>query len=899
MNHTTLAVVFCALAVVGAAVGAPVSAQPADDAGVPVVVVFDDQSAKNPQAVEASGGRVTGGGNVDVAPVLFATVPEPAREALAGRPGVRSVSPDVEFQTFTQTTDWGVDTIGARTTAPGVDESGVTVAVVDTGVDADHTDLGNQVGWEVNTVGTGYTDGAASADDGNGHGTHVAGVIAAQDNDRGTVGVAPQAQLYAMKALTDDGTGTLSDVIEAIDLSVKGPDGTVGTDDDADVVSLSLGTSTDSDALERAITGASDHATIVAAAGNAGDGDTSTDTVQYPAQYDGVIGVAATDEGGDTPTWSSEGAAVDLAAPGVSVVSTYPGSEYRSMSGTSMAAPHVSGTVALYIAAETARTGTAPTGREVRAALTDAALDIESAGVDTRSGAGLVQADAIDTDSPAGTIVAPTSGETLADETRVVVDARHPSESPSSLTVEYAVDNGTWQPLTYNTTTERFTGTWNTTTVDDGAHQLWVWIGDSNGDSVNRSVSVQVSNVAPTPTVSFVTPTDGSTADDEQSIALNASANGTPPEQLSVAYRVDTGAWTSLSYDAEAGAFSGEWNTTALDPGRYTLTGYAETDAGVAATTQVDVYKENTTVPPGQQFSSIAELVQAQLAGELEGRAFGQRIAAAASDQQRAAIAAEQQARLEMRLEETLAERPSRARTARLRTISKLSTDQTAVVRSLSPSVRDAQGLDTRDVEAVRDRSQAVGATVRDTGPGPVPAARPKAGGPAGDASADDDDDAAAGERGPPATPPQGPPERPGGDAERGPPGEGGAGEPGAGAGRSGGSSRGGPPDGAGSGAADGGPPSGPPGDSGPGDSPGGSPGDAGASGSDSGNSPSERSDASSRGNDNSNRGGGDGNGGSSSDRGSGNGGGGSGNGGGGSGNGGGGGPPDGAGGPP
>jgi hypothetical protein len=532
-----------------------------------------------------------------------------------------------------------------------------------------------------------------------------------------------------------------------------------------------------------------------------------------------------------------------------------------------MAAPHVSGTAALYIAAEAARTGTVPTGSEVQAALTDAALDIESTGTDTRSGAGLVQADAVDTESPAGEIVAPASGETLADETQVVVDARHPSETPSSLSVEYAVDNGTWQPLPYNSTTERFTGTWNTTTVDDGAHQLWVWISDSNGDSVNRSVSVQVSNVAPTPTVSFATPTDGSTVDDEQSIALNASANGTAPEQLSVAYRVDTGAWTSLSYDAEAGAFSGAWNTTGLEPGRYTLTGYVETDAGVAATTQIDVYKENTTVPPGQQFSSIAELVQAQLAGELEGRAFGQRIAAAASDQQRAKIAAEQQARLETRLEETLAERPSRARAARLRTIHELSTDHTAVVRSLPPSVRDAQGLDTRDTEAVRDRSRAVGVTVTDPGPGSVPAARPRPGGPSADDSADDDTPAR--ERGSPATPPQGPPERPGGGAERGPPGEGGAGEPGERPGRSGGGSSGGSPDGAGGGAADGGSP----GDSASGDSSAGSSDGAGASSSDresnggsdnSGDSSSE-SNAGSSGNSGSNAGG---NSGSNSDRG-------------------------------
>ena len=764
-------VLLSVLTVVGAAVGAPVSAQQADGPSVPVVVVFDDQSAKDPQAIEASGGRVTGGGNVDVAPVLFANVPEPAQQAITNRPGVRAVSPDVEFNTLTQTTDWGVDAIGARSAATDIDESGVTVAVIDTGVAASHTDLTGSVGWGVNTVGTGYTQGTDAAADGNGHGTHVAGIIAAQDNDQGTVGVAPQANLYAMKALADDGTGTLSDVIEAIDLSVKGPDDTVGTDDDADVLSLSLGTDTDSSALGDAIAGASAHATIVAAAGNTGDGDTTTNTVQYPAKYPETIAVAATADDGTTPSWSSEGDEVTLAAPGVDVVSTYPGNEYRSLSGTSMATPHVSGTAALYIAAETARTGTAPTGSEVRTALTGGALDIESTGVDTLSGAGLIQANAIETGSPTGEIVTPTDGETVGENTTIAVDARHPSESSESLTVEYAVDDGAWQPLTHNATTNRFTAEWDTTTVDDGAHRIWVWVGDSDGDSVNVSTSVQVVNTASTPTVSVTEPADGGTVNGTQTVRLTASDNQTAPEDLFVSYRINDRAWRSVDYSAETGSFAGEWNVTAEDPGKYTVTGYVENQAGVAATTQVVVYVENETALPGEQFSSIAELVQAKLAGELQGRAFGQRIAAAASQRERADVAAAQQEQLRRQLDERLAEAPSRARDARLRTIQRLSTDNAAVVRSLPTSVRTARGLDAQSTDTLRDRSRAVGATVTESGPGPVPATRPApTRDPDGDQSSDRDRGEAPAERGPPDRPSQGPPEQSDGDDERGPP---------------------------------------------------------------------------------------------------------------------------------
>ena len=185
----------------GAAIAVPVSAQPDNTDRIPVVVVFSDQSGKNQQAITASDGRVTGGGSVDVAPVLFATIPEQARDAIANRPGVENFSRDISFTTLTQTTDWGVEAVGAESTASGVNESDINVAVIDTGVDSGHTDLGDSVKWGADTIGSGYTQGLDSVVDENRHETHVAGIITAQDNDRGTVGVVPEARLYGKKRL--------------------------------------------------------------------------------------------------------------------------------------------------------------------------------------------------------------------------------------------------------------------------------------------------------------------------------------------------------------------------------------------------------------------------------------------------------------------------------------------------------------------------------------------------------------------------------------------------------------------------------------------------------------------------------------------------------------------------
>jgi subtilisin len=260
---------------------------------------------------------------------------------------------------------------------------GVGVAVIDTGIDLNHPDLGTVV------PGTNCIKKTQLPNDDNGHGTHVAGTIAARDNDRGVVGVAPDATLYAVKSIDAYGNGTWSTVICGIDWATANA-GAIR------VVNMSLtsrANATPSDALCRNQNSDPVHTAIcastlagityVAAAGNSSD-----DAGKYiPAAYDEVITVSALADSDGAPgglglppscfagqqddhlaSFSNYGGAVDLAAPGVCIESTYMGGGYATLSGTSMAAPHVAGAAARYI-------GTNPLARpaDVRAALIAAA----------------------------------------------------------------------------------------------------------------------------------------------------------------------------------------------------------------------------------------------------------------------------------------------------------------------------------------------------------------------------------------------------------------------------------------------------------------------------------------------------------------------------------------------
>nr|WP_303647673.1 S8 family serine peptidase [Haloarchaeobius sp. HME9146] len=319
--------------------------------------------------------------------------PEQALAGLARHPGVRYVAPDAEVHAVGEVTPWGIDAIGA-TAAHDAGKTGVGshVAILDTGIDPDHQDLQANLGEGVN-----YSDDPDG--DGNGHGTHVSGTVAAvMNNGLDVVGVAPSATLHAVKVLGDSGSGSFSDIIAGIDWVT----GKAATDWGAHttVINMSLGAklhprrlyaSTIQAICESCQSAWEAGVVVVAAAGN----DDDDADKHYPSACDSVIAVAATDSNNQRAWFSNYGSTVELAGPGVGVLSTVPpelndGKTTASYSGTSMASPHVAGAAAQLLA-----TG-AYTNASARQRLRDTATDLGSAGWDQYYGYGLVNvADAL------------------------------------------------------------------------------------------------------------------------------------------------------------------------------------------------------------------------------------------------------------------------------------------------------------------------------------------------------------------------------------------------------------------------------------------------------------------------------------------------------------------------
>ncbi|MFQ5656862.1 MAG: S8 family peptidase [Candidatus Methylomirabilales bacterium] len=209
---------------------------------------------------------------------------------------------------------------------------GVEVAVLDTGIDVDHPDLADAIVETKDFTGEGIEDT-------NGHGTHVAGIIAARLNDVGFVGVAPKAGLLAGKVLGKGGRGSFEWIAQGIEWAIaKG----------AHVISMSLGGSASTHRLfvsvhEALVKGRF----IVCAAGN--EGSLFQNSIGFPGRYGGVITAASHDENGNPSGFSSRGGEVDFMAPGSNIWSTYKDGGYATLSGTSMATPFVAGLAALII----------------------------------------------------------------------------------------------------------------------------------------------------------------------------------------------------------------------------------------------------------------------------------------------------------------------------------------------------------------------------------------------------------------------------------------------------------------------------------------------------------------------------------------------------------------------
>lgn len=223
---------------------------------------------------------------------------------------------------------------------------GVVIAILDTGCNYHHLDLKERIIGGYNFTNESNGD-VTKIEDYNGHGTHVAGIIAATLNGNGIVGVAPNVNLLILKVLNHKGRGTLESLVTAIEYAINwtGPN-----NEKVSILSLSLGLSYSEEILHNAIKQAiANDIAVVVASGNEGDGDLTTDEYSYPAGYEEVIAVGAIDTNFSVARFSNTNKEVDIYAPGVNIKSTYLKENFESLSGTSMATPHVSGALALLI----------------------------------------------------------------------------------------------------------------------------------------------------------------------------------------------------------------------------------------------------------------------------------------------------------------------------------------------------------------------------------------------------------------------------------------------------------------------------------------------------------------------------------------------------------------------
>ncbi|OGO53657.1 MAG: hypothetical protein A2V84_06965, partial [Chloroflexi bacterium RBG_16_70_13] len=379
-------VVWCVVLLAGAPVTtaagpAPIAGSDHDGARTSWIVTlragFDPRSSSGDLAARAGGSA--GSVFTHVLNGFVFRGSERAAQALARDPSVRTVVPDEQVQIVADTVPPGIERIRAdHPTQPDAHEAGFTgagvrIAIIDTGIDLSHPDLVANI-----DAGLGrncYSGGPPQ--DGHGHGTHVAGTAAAPANGFGVVGVAPSARLVPIKVLSDTGTGDWSNVICGIDyVTGLATDGDPGNDVQVANMSLgdvgTLGDCSDGGLRQAICESVAAGIVYVAAAGNS-----ASDAAAFvPAAYPEVIAVSAIADFDGEPggsvgcqiDWSSFtyncddqlaafsnfGNVVDVAAPGVTIYSTWTGGGYQSISGTSMASPHAAGVAALVRAANSA-----------------------------------------------------------------------------------------------------------------------------------------------------------------------------------------------------------------------------------------------------------------------------------------------------------------------------------------------------------------------------------------------------------------------------------------------------------------------------------------------------------------------------------------------------------------
>src|SRR3989338_7557984 len=502
-----------------------------------VLIAFDKPVGASEQAlVRAYGGKIKY--SYSIVNAIAAQVPESALSGLSRNPYVTSVEADdmVYAVDIELDNSWGVRHIktgDVHATPYSNKGAGVEIGIIDSGVNYLHPDLNDNF----DPLNLGYDFYYYDYDpmDVYGHGTHVAGTACAEDNDIGSVdpklgvvGVAPECNLYSLRVLNEDGVGYWSDIIAAVEWSTGATMQieNVFTGDmltvqglKLDVINLSLGKDRDpGSTVKQAFDNAeAQGVVIVAAAGNSGNVGGKGNNVIYPAKYDSVIAVAATDSNNNRASFSITGDKVEIAAPGVNVYSTWndnagyydpqptctgtpldingdgqpDGECYKYGSGTSMASPHVAGVAAFIIAAGYSdyNGDGAVNNRDVRAILDASATDLGSSGRDPQFGYGLVNALFAVQTASANIIPTANAGadQTVVDSDGngtedVMLDGSSSSDSDGSI-VSYEWREGA---------TLLTTGVSPTLSFALGNHTVTLTVTDNDGATASDSVQINV-----------------------------------------------------------------------------------------------------------------------------------------------------------------------------------------------------------------------------------------------------------------------------------------------------------------------------------------------------------------------------------------------------------------------
>ena len=488
---------------------APTAAAPNNSADFQDVIVrFKDKPGQAElHAFKGLGGDVNS--VFTIIPAISGRLPAKAIEALKNNPQVEVVELDYTVQALEYSSEnelgnsWGADHINADAAlAAGYSGEGVKVAVLDSGVNFNHFDLRDNFDSSANELGYDFVSDDFFPEDVYGHGTHVAGILAAASNGFGVVGVAPNAQIVALRVLDDNGEGTASRIIEALqwiqNYNAAHPDSPIR------ITNNSYGTGSNSSQLEAAFDVLGSSGVLhIGSAGNDGSAAGNGNNVSYPAKYESVVAVAALDKNNLRASFSSTGADVEIAAPGVSVLSTwkdstnfagpqpfsfagYAGEYFIEANGTSMAAPHVAGVAALLMASDANYTAEA-----VRNKMNGTALDLGGIGKDKLYGYGMVDASSalgigvVANNPPVayGQTVDTTQNTSVA----ITLIAADPDGDPLTYTIASAPANGivsgTGPDITYTPNAD-FTG----------ADTFTYEVKDSAGSTATATVTI---NVAP------------------------------------------------------------------------------------------------------------------------------------------------------------------------------------------------------------------------------------------------------------------------------------------------------------------------------------------------------------------------------------------------------------------